>query len=222
MRMSRFVLSASLIAFAPLVVAAQTVIPPNSPHATQFKDTSMLKPPAGQKVAIIEFEDLECPVCARAFPVLHAAANQYHVPLEEHDFQIPYHQWSHEAATFAHYLKARVSPELSEQYRREVFASQQRISSKDDLTKFTQNFMAAHGKQMPFVIDPVFSKEVEESTALGNRMGVNETPTIIVVTPTRWIQVTDMMDISQALNQAQAEAGKSAAAPVHHTTTAKK
>ena len=222
MRMSRFVLSTLLIAVTPLALTAQTTIPPNSPHATQFRDTSILKPPAGQKVAIIEFEDLECPICARAFPVLHAASNQYHVPLEEHDFQIPYHQWSHEAASFAHYLRAKVSPELSEQYRREVFASQQRISSKDDLVKFTQSFMAAHGKQMPFVIDPVFSKEVDESTALGNRVGVNETPTIIVVTPTHWIQVTDAMDISQALNQAQAESGKASTAAVHHTTTAKK
>ncbi len=207
MRMSRFVLSALLLTLPSLAASAQTTIPPNSPHATAFRDTSSLKPPPGQKVAIIEFEDMECPVCARAFPVLHAAANQYHVPFEEHDFQIPYHQWSHEAATFAHYLKAKVSPELSEQYRREVFASQQRISSKEDLVKFTQAFMTAHGKQMPFVVDPVFSKEVDESTALGNRMGVNETPTIFVVTPTHWIQVMDMMDISQALNQAEAEAG---------------
>lgn len=219
MRMSGSLASALLIVLTPLALAAQTTIPPNSPHATAFKDTSSFKPPAGHKVAILEFEDLECPVCARAFPVLHAAANQYHVPLTEYDFQIPYHQWSHEAATFAHYLNAKVSPELSEQYRREVFASQQRISSKDDLTKFTQSFMAAHGKQMPFVVDPMYGKEVEESTALGNRIGINETPTIIVVTPTHWIQVTDMMDISQALNQAQADASTvttARRAPVKH------
>ncbi len=218
MRMSRFVLSALLLTLPSLAVSAQTTIPPNSPRATAFRDTSILKPPPGQKVAIIEFQDMECPVCARAFPVLHAAANQYHVPLEEHDFQIPYHQWSHEAATFAHYLKAKVSPELSEQYRREVFASQQRISSKDDLVKFTQAFMAAHGKQMPFVVDPIFSKEVDESTALGNRMGVGYTPTIIVVTANHWTEVMDAMDISQALNQAEAEAGT---APAHHVTARK-
>lgn len=220
MRMFRSVLSALLIAIAPLALVAQTTYPPNSPRATPFKDTSMLKPPAGQKVAIIEFQDMECPVCARAFPILHAAANQYHVPLEEHDFQIPYHQWSHEAATFAHYLKAKVSPEFADQYRREVFASQQRISSKDDLVKFTQAFMSAHGKQMPFVVDPMFSKEVDESTALGNRMGIQETPTIIVVTPTHWIQVTDMMNISQALNQAEEET-KSAPGTAHRTTARK-
>lgn len=217
--MSRFVLSAVLLTLSPLACLAQGTYPPNSPRATSFKDTSILKPPTGQKVAIIEFQDMECPVCARAFPVLHSAASQYHVPLEEHDFQIPYHQWSHEAATFAHYLKAKVSPELSEEYRREVFASQQRISSKDDLTKFTQAFMAAHGKQMPFVIDPVFSKEVDESTALGNRMNVGYTPTIFVVTPTHWVEVMDAMDVSKVLSQAEAETGKGAAPATHRTVS---
>ena len=37
-----------------------------------FQDTSMLKPPAGAKVAIYEFDDLECPACAHALPIVHA------------------------------------------------------------------------------------------------------------------------------------------------------
>jgi protein-disulfide isomerase len=200
-----------LFSLAPLALSAQTTIPPNSPQASHFKDTSILKPPAGQKVAIIEFEDLECPVCARAFPIVHQAANHYHVPIEEYDFQIPYHQWSHEAASFALYLKEKVSPELSEEYRREVFASQQKINSKDDLKNFTQQFMTAHGKQMPFVLDPSYGKQVDESTNLGMRMGVMHTPTIVVVTPTHWIEVVDPMDLYAALDQAEAEVGHGAA-----------
>lgn len=214
--------SALLLTFAPVVLSAQTSIPPNQLSA--FKDTSMLKPPPGQKIAILEFEDMECPVCARAFPVVHAAAAHYHVPLEEYDFQIPYHQWSHEAATFAHYLKAKVSPELAEDYRRQVFASQYRISSKDDLMAFTQKFMADHGKQMPFVIDPIFSKEVDESTALGNKLGVQHTPTIIVVTPNHWIEVADMMQMYAALDQAEADvahSGGATTAAAHHTAAHK-
>ena len=199
-----------------MALSAQSTVPPNSPQATPFKDTSMLKPPPGQKIAILEFEDMECPVCARAFPVVHAAAKHYNVPVVEYDFQIPYHQWSHEAATFANYLKARVSPELSEEYRRQVFASQFRISSKDDLKAFTQKFMADHGKQMPFVVDPAFSKEVDETTALGNRLGVQHTPTIIVVTPTHWYEVVDMMDLYAALDQAEAQINSGGAA-AHRT-----
>src|SRR5579875_3184053 len=90
MRMFRVLAPALLIAFAPAALSAQSSVPPN--QMTPFKDTSMLKPPPGQKIAIIEFEDMECPVCARAFPVVHAAAAHYHVPIEEYDFQIPYHQ----------------------------------------------------------------------------------------------------------------------------------
>jgi hypothetical protein len=33
-------------------------------------DPSALKPPPGARVAIIEFEDLECPDCANANPLL--------------------------------------------------------------------------------------------------------------------------------------------------------
>ena len=56
-----------------LPAAAQTSVPPN--QVTNFIDTSMLKPPAGAKVAIIEWEDLECPACAHAFPFVHQAAD---------------------------------------------------------------------------------------------------------------------------------------------------
>lgn len=218
--MPRLLAPVFLLAFAPLALSAQSTVPAHSPQATPFKDTSMLKPPPGQKIAIIEFEDLECPICARAFPVVHAAAKQYNVPVIEYNFQIPYHQWSHEAATFSNYLKATVSPELAEDYRREVFASQYRISSKDDLMAFTQKFMADHGKQMPFVVDPKFAKEVDQTTALGLKLGVLHTPTIIVVTPTHWYEVIDMMDLYTALDQAEAQVGN-AHPTVHHTAAHK-
>src|SRR5689334_17163620 len=37
-------------------------------------DTSALKPPPGQSVAIVEFLDLQCPDCANANPLLKEAA----------------------------------------------------------------------------------------------------------------------------------------------------
>ena len=218
--MFRLLAPAALLVLAPLALSAQTSVPPN--QVTAYKDTSLLKPPAGAKVAIIEYEDLECPACAHAFPIVHAAASHYHIPLEEHDFQIPGHPWSHEAAIFSHYLKDKVSPELAEEYRREVFASQFRISSKDDLRNFTQQFMTQHGKQMPFVVDPSgqYDREVNASTNQGLKLGVIQTPTIVVVTPTHWIDVKDVSDIYAAIDQAEAEAGQSAAAA--HKTTAHK
>src|ERR1700721_4594388 len=61
----------------------------NAPNAGfPFKDTSVLKPPAGAKVAIYEFEDLECPLCAHDFPIVRGAVEHYKIPFVRHDFPL--------------------------------------------------------------------------------------------------------------------------------------
>jgi protein-disulfide isomerase len=133
-----------------------------------------------------------------------------------YDFQIPGHIWSHEASIYARYIQDKISPDMATDYRRQVFASQFRIASKDDLNQFTQQFMSSHGKQMPFVVDPTgqFNREVSADKALGDKLGLMETPTIVVVTPKGWIQVKDVMDLYQAIDQAEA---KMAGPEVHKT-----
>lgn len=219
MRMPRLFAPSVLFLLAPFAVLAQTSLPPN--QMTNFKDTSSFKPPAGAKVAVIEYEDLECPACAAAFPTVHAAVSHYHIPLEEFDYQIPNHLWSHDAAIFAHYLKAKVSPELAEEFRRETFASQYRIASKDDLHNWEQLFMKQHGKQMPFVVDPTgqYDREIKASTEQGQRIGVMHTPTILVVTPTHWIEVADPQQMYAAIDQAEAESGHAAPTGAHRNGT---
>lgn len=199
---------ASVVGFA----SAQTSLPPN--QASPFKDTSLLKPPAGAKVAIIEFEDLECPACARAFPVVHEAIAHYRIPLQELDYPLHGHLWSRDAAIYARYMKDKISPELALEYRRQVFAAQFRISSKDDMNAFTKQFLASKGKQVPFVVDPTgqFAREVQADYDLGDKLGLNETPTIVVVSAKGWIQVKDVMQLYSAIDQAQTSAGKSTAA----------
>jgi hypothetical protein len=147
------------------------------------------------------------------------AIDHYKIPLVRYDFLIPNHLWSREAAIFARYLQDKVSPELATQYRREVFASQFKFASKDDLNRFTQQFFAKNGKQLPFVIDPTgqLTREIEKDVALGNKLGLTETPTLVVVTPKGWIQVKDVSDLYQAIDQAQASVG--GAAPEHHKAT---
>src|ERR1700712_4350244 len=112
-----------------LPAVAQYSAPPN--QANTFKDTSMVKPPAGAKVAIYEFEDLECPACARAFPIVHMAIERYKIPLVRHDFPLKMHIWSFDAAVTARYLQDKVSPKIAEDFRRDVFANQMSIASKD-------------------------------------------------------------------------------------------
>ena len=170
----------------------------------------MLKPPAGAKVAIIEWEDLECPYCAHAFPLVQAAVKRYKIPLVRYDIHIPSHMWSHEAALYARYLEDKVSPELATEYRRELFASQVKIANKDDLNKFTKKFFAAHGKELPLLIDPTGQLEcgVSAGDALGRRLTAKMyTPMILVVTPTAWIEVRDVADLYQAIDEAEGAVG---------------
>ncbi|SFS04519.1 Thioredoxin [Granulicella pectinivorans] len=185
--------------------SAQSSAPENT--GNNFKDTSLLKPPAGSRVAIIEFEDLECPACARAFPMVHAAVDHYKIPLQRHDFPLAMHVWSFDAAVNARYLQDKVSPSLAEEYRRAVFASQTAIASKDDLSNFTRKFFQSHGTAMPFVIDPTgqFTREVKADFAIGERIGISQTPTIWVVTANHWTQITDPTLLYQTIDAALAE-----------------
>ena len=193
----------------------QMSAPPNT--ANNFKDTSLLKPPAGSRVAIIEFEDLECPACAKAFPMVHAAAEHYKIPLIRRDFPLKMHLWSFDAAVTARYLQDKVNPGIADEYRRAVFAAQTSIASKDDLRNFTQRFFQAHGATMPFVVDPqgTLAKEVQSDELLGERIGLSQTPTIWVVTAKSWVQVTDPTLLYQTIDGALAETAS--AAPAKNT-----
>lgn len=207
--MTRLLLAAAALFLALPVANAQYSAPPNTGNT--FKDTSMLKPPAGAKVAIIAFEDLECPACARAFPMVQGAIGHYKIPLVRHDFPLKMHVWSFDAAVTARYLQDKVSPKVAEEYRGAVFASQTAIASKEDLRNFTQRWFQSHKLTMPFVVDPQgqFTKEVQADYALGERIGLTQTPTIWVVNQKSWIQVTDPTQLYQTIDTALAQAGPS-------------
>jgi protein-disulfide isomerase len=217
--MNRIALSvASLMIALPLCTPAlaQTSAPPNT--GTAFKDTSMLKPPPGARVAIYEFEDLECPACAHAFPITRAAAEHYKIPLVHHDFPLKMHIWSLDAAITARYMQDKISPQAAEDYRRAVFANQNSIASKEDLQNFTQHYFQTHGREMPFVVDPTgqFAREVQADYQLGERVGLTQTPTIFVVTPKHWVQVTDVSQLYQTIDTALAETPEVAASKMRH------
>ncbi len=219
------------------LAAALTVIPAAlsiSPLAAQevaggngdtFKDTSMLKLPEGSRAAIFEFEDLECPACANAAPIVKQALETYKIPFLRHDFLIPGHYWSKDAAVTARYLQDKVNPDLAEQYRRDVFANQRLIASQDDLQQFTRKWFQQHGQQMPFVMDPSgrFLAEVNSDVTLGNRLGLMHTPTLIVIAPHGYIQVTEVSQLYSSIDKALAQTpAKPAAKPPAKPTSTRK
>ena len=196
-------------------------------QASSFKDTSMVRAPAGNRVAIYEFEDLECPACAHAFPIVHQAADHYKIPIVRHDFPLQMHIWSRDAAVIARYIQDKISPGAAEEYRREVFANQMSIASKEDLQAFTQKYFQAHGRAMPFVVDPTgqFAKEVQADYDLGAKIGLIHTPTIFVVTPHAYNEVTDINQLYAMIDSALAATPAPSAAPAtkaRHTTTAQR
>ena len=201
-----------IVLLSALPVAAQIAMP--STKATPFRDTSSLKPPAGAKVAIVEFEDLECPLCAQVSPLVRDAMSRYHIPRVHHDFIIPGHMWSRSAAIYARYLEDKVAPQVAEDFRRDVFANQRMISSQDDLQQFARRWFQSHAQQMPFVIDPSgrCAAEVEADCTLGMRVGIRHTPTILVVTSKEWIEVTDPAQLYAAIDRAESDASASVVA----------
>ena len=206
-----------------LATALLFAIPALAQGATGFKDTSMLRAPAGTRVAIYEFEDLECPACAHAFPIVHEAVEKYKIPLLRHDFPLKMHIWSFDAAVIARYMQDKISPQAAEDYRRAVFANQISIASKEDLTAFTQKYFQSHGRQMPMIIDPngLFAAEVRADTTLGERVGLTQTPTIFIVTQKGFTQVNDVTQLYAMLDTAIAENPAPAATKPKATTAHK-
>jgi protein-disulfide isomerase len=167
----------------------------------QVLDPAALHPPAGARVAIVEFDDLQCPACAAANPILKDAAAKYHIPWVRHDFLIPYHNWSRIAAINARWFDQK-SKALGDEYRDQVFASQTSIYNPDSLAQFTQKFAQGHGLALPFAIDPQgkLAREVDADVELAHRTGCKLTPTIFVVTAGgKGAPFTQVMNPSQQL-----------------------
>lgn len=172
-----------LAAAALLLTATKARAQVGGEATTPVHDATALHPPVGARVAIVEFDDMECPDCAAANPVLKAAAAKYHIPWIRHDYPLPFHNWSFQAAVNARWFDLK-SKELGNEYRDSVFAHQISIETRADLLKFTQNFAQSHGIALPFAIDPQgkLADEVKADYALGERIGIQHTPTIWIVT----------------------------------------
>ena len=78
-------------------------------------------------MALVVFEDLQCPQCGRVAPLLVQASRTYKIPLVQHDFPLPMHNWSFDAAVLARYFDThskeigqRISARLCLQHQLEI------------------------------------------------------------------------------------------------------
>jgi protein-disulfide isomerase len=149
--------------------------------AAPAQDTSMLKAPKGAKAAIVVFEDLQCPMCSKAAPQVEKASATYKIPVIRHDFPLPKHDWSLQAAIIARYFD-QTSKDTGNQFRDYMFANQTQINP-DNLRRYADTFAASRKIALPFVIDPQgkLAAQVTEDKNLGQRIGLDHTPTIYIV-----------------------------------------
>jgi protein-disulfide isomerase len=191
-------------------------------------DTSALHPPAGSHMAVVTWEDLECPACARAQPLLQQAQKAYGIPVVWHDFIIPSHPWSKDAAIMARYFDT-ISPHLGEEFRAYIFANQPQIF-KTNLREWADKFAAAHHTALPAFYDPdgKLRAKVEADTQLGRitgQTGVLHTPTIYIVSDSPqmpYVEVTDQGKLFETIEQVKATVHSSEGPKAKRTNVSKK
>jgi len=179
-----------------LLLTAMAMAAPN--------DTRALRPPKGARVAIVVFEDLQCPDCARANPLLEEAARTYKIPVVRYDFPLPMHNWSFQAAILARYFDTK-SQKLGDELRDLLFKHQVEITP-ENLRPFVEKFAQEHKTSLPFVVDPKGELEakVRADYALGQATGIQHTPTIYVVsnntTGEPFVEVVDRSNLYRLID----------------------
>ena len=144
-------------------------------------DATLLKPPHGTAVAIVMFEDLQCVDCSKVYPVVWETANAHKVPVVLHDFPLPMHNWAFDAAVWARYFD-KTSAEMGNEFRKFIYANQVQIT-RDNLLQWAQKFAGENKTAVPSEKDPEgnLADLVKADYLLGQRIGVEHTPTICVV-----------------------------------------
>ncbi len=190
------------------VVALALVAAVLLPAAAQ--DTSILKPPKGSKVALVVFEDLQCPDCARAAPLLHEAVKAYKIPLVRYDFPLPMHNWAFDAHVIARWFDTR-SKAIGDEFREYIFTNQAQIT-REKLRGYAERFAAQKKLALPFLMDPTgaLAAKVKADMNLGKRTGVSHTPTIYVVSETTtgkpFVEVVDRSQLFALIDEMKRQA----------------
>lgn len=165
---------------------------------------SVLRPPKGAQVAIIVFEDLQCPMCRRTAPLVEEASKTYKIPVVRHDFPLPMHNWSYQAAVMARYFDTH-SKALGNDFRDYIFQNQLEINPQN-LRSYAEIFAREHKIELPYVIDPngKLAAEVNADRDLGRSINLDHTPTVYVVSsrnPNRpYIEVKDSTQLYSTID----------------------
>jgi len=167
-----------------VVLSLVSVIALAGPVRAAAQDTvdSVLRPPKGAQVAIVVFEDLECPMCRRTAPLVEQASKTYKIPVIRHDFPLgPSHPWSHQAAVMARYFDTH-SKAMGNEFRDYIFENQLEIDL-GNLRSYAEKFGVAHKVDLPYRLDPdgKLAALVDADRDLGKAIKIDHTPTVYIV-----------------------------------------
>ena len=142
------------------------------------------KGPADAKVTVVEFGDLECPVCRQLEPILQQVLPQYpQLRFVFKDFPLEsVHPWAMQAAVIGHCALEQGS-DIFWKYHDTVYEEQDQITpqnASDMLPQIATAAGADAAKLKTCAADPKSTDFVRASLKNGMDAGVNSTPTVFV------------------------------------------
>jgi hypothetical protein len=98
-----------------------------------------------------------------------------------HDFPLPMHNWSYQAAVMARYFDTH-SKALGNEFRDYIFENQLEVDPQN-LRAYAEKFATVHKVDLPFVLDPQgkLAAQVNADRDLGKAIKLDHTPTVYIV-----------------------------------------
>jgi protein-disulfide isomerase len=136
-------------------------------------------------VTIIEFGDLECPFCARAFHEIEAVVNTTHkgqVRLIFKHFPLNIHPWAMQAAIASECVR-RQNPKAFWPFVNDIYRDQGAINPqnlRDHVTAYVRQLGLDQQVLNACIMAPGAEAQVVQDRDDGNAIGINSTPTFLV------------------------------------------
>jgi protein-disulfide isomerase len=141
--------------------------------------------PDDAPVTIIEFGDLECPFCARAFSEIETVVNTTHkgnVRLIFKHFPLSIHPWAMQGAIAAECVR-RQNPKAFWSFVSDIYRDQGAINPQN-LRQHVSSYVEKLGLDQQVlnacIMAPAAEAQVTQDRDDGNAIGINSTPTFLV------------------------------------------
>jgi protein-disulfide isomerase len=141
--------------------------------------------PADAPVTIVEFADLECPYCARAFSDVETLVNNSYkgkVRVIFKNFPLNIHPWAMQAAIAAECVR-RQNPDDFWPFAGDVYRDQGQITPqnlRDHVLGYARKLGLDDKALQACMVGSSAEKQVEEDAHEGEMVGVNSTPTFFI------------------------------------------